>query len=83
MDKVKAQENAGQVTDLVRLLQSQNANVRSAAADTLGRIGPDAKEGKMTARPPITRKSAVANKPIPRQSLRRSAVSRIMMLPNA
>src|SRR5215470_14550082 len=42
--QVKAQENAGQVTDFVRQLQSHDADVRSSAADDLGRIGKNAKE---------------------------------------
>src|SRR5262245_41109967 len=42
--RANAQEKANQVFDLVRQLQSQNADVRGSAADALGQIGSDAKE---------------------------------------
>jgi HEAT repeat protein len=42
--QVKAQTRASQVVDLVRQLQSQNADDRRSAAQALEKIGPEAKE---------------------------------------
>src|SRR6266511_2851646 len=39
-----AQEKAYSVNDLIQQLRSQDANIRAFAADTLGRMGAEAKE---------------------------------------